>query len=73
MKTLISAFSIVICLGASGMAYAECPDSLSYEVMLDCIVVEGAGDEFDIQAALEYEAMEQKVMAEKQLATATSE
>jgi hypothetical protein len=73
MKSFISAISIVIGLGASGMAYAECPDSLSYDLMIDCIVVEGAGSEFDLQAALEIKELEKQVEAQKHLSTASTE
>lgn len=73
MKSLISAISIVIGLGASCVAYAECPDSLSYDLLIDCIVVEGAGDEFDLQAALEIKELEKQVEAQKHVAKAPSE
>lgn len=73
MKKLISALSLVIGLGTTGMAYAECPSSLSYDVLLDCIVVEGAGGEFDLQAALEIKELEKQVEAQKAVASAETE
>lgn len=73
MKSFITAITIVLGTISTGIAHAECPESLPTEVMLDCIVVEGAGSEFDVQAALEEEAIEQKVMANKQVATTSGE
>ena len=34
----------------SGTAMAECPSSLTSDQMYDCIVVEGAGDTYEIPA-----------------------
>ena len=37
-------------LAAFGTAMAQCPSSLNAEQMYDCIVVEGAGDEYQLPA-----------------------
>ena len=30
----------------AGQAYADCPISMTYDQLVDCIVVEGAGDTY---------------------------
>ena len=46
MKT-IKLILIACGLFLSGQALAECPVSLTYDQLVDCIVVEGAGDRYD--------------------------
>ena len=69
MKSITTLLAMVIGLAMTNFAHAECPDSLPVHLLVDCIVVEGAGDEYDIQAALEYEEELKKAEASKQLAS----
>ena len=57
MKSMMKVFAIVLGIGLSGSVYAECPDELPLAVLLDCIVVEGAGDDFDTETALQEESL----------------
>jgi hypothetical protein len=38
--------AFVITITASGLALANCPDSMPVQILKDCIVYEGAGSDF---------------------------
>jgi len=67
MKKGIRIIALVSGLSVSGICMAECPSSLSADELVDCIVVEGAGD---IHAKSEFK---QKQSVKQAKNTATSE
>ena len=48
MKTLIKSFLLSLAVVGSSVVMAECPVEMPYEKLMDCMVTEGAGDEYPV-------------------------
>lgn len=57
---IIKKILVVVALQAASNAYAECPNSLPTELLMDCIVVENSGDMYDVKEKLKEWQEQQK-------------
>lgn len=71
MKTVANSMVLVASLLGASSAMAECPLELPYQKLVDCLVTEGAGDEYPAaQVLAEIKAQQEARLQARQEAEA---
>ncbi len=65
-NVIIHGMTGLVLLAAAGMARAECPQNMPTDELVDCIVVEGSGENYvEWKAKFEREFREQQAMQQE--------